>query len=68
MIGSGYRAYRTLIGVGDLTGDGQADLVGRRADGETWLIPGRAVSAKSPGGGLGPRQYLAADWSGYFLG
>jgi hypothetical protein len=68
VIDTGYRGYRTLVGVGDLTGDGQPDLVGRLANGQTWLIPGRALSAKAPRGGLGPRQFLAADWNGYLVG
>ena len=29
VIGTGFDGYNTLVGVGDLTGDGHADLVGR---------------------------------------
>lgn len=68
VIGTGYRAYRTLVGVGDLTGDGAPDLIGRRADGQAWLIPGRPISSKAPRGGFGSPQYLASDWSRYFVG
>ncbi len=68
VIGRNLGRYTTLVGVGDLTGDGQADLVGRRANGQAWLLPGRTLTAKAPHGGLGPPQYLAADWSAYRLG
>ncbi len=68
MIGSGFRGYSSLIGVGDLTGDGHPDLVGRLPSGQTWLIPGVGISAKARNGGFGPRQYLAANWSSYLLG
>ncbi len=68
LIARNVRRYTTLVGVGDLTGDGRSDLVGRRANGQAWLLPGRTLTAKAPHGGLGPAQYLAADWSAYRLG
>jgi hypothetical protein len=42
--------YDWLVPVGDLTGDGRLDLVGRaRAHGRLWVLP-------RSGGGLGPRR------------
>jgi hypothetical protein len=56
-----------VVGVGDLTGDGQPDLLGRVATGRVWLIPGLRSSQKRPGGGFGRRLFVTAGWAGYRL-
>lgn len=39
-IGSGWNAYTTLVGAGDLTGDGHPDLLARDTCGVLWLYAG----------------------------
>ena len=38
--GTGARGYEQLVGAGDVTGDGDADLWGRDGAGRLWLVPG----------------------------
>ena len=44
-IGSGWNAYPVLIGVGDITGDGRPDLIGRDAKGGLWEYRGTGDAA-----------------------
>ncbi|MFD6139489.1 hypothetical protein [Promicromonospora sp. NPDC060271] len=37
-IGNGWNTINAIVGA-DVTGDGYADLVGRRSDGTLWLYP-----------------------------
>lgn len=54
---SGWNAMDELTGAGDLTGDGQPDLLARSAaTGELWLYPGRA------GGGFGSRARVGTGF------
>jgi GH25 family lysozyme M1 (1,4-beta-N-acetylmuramidase) len=39
-IGHGWDVFNTIIGAGDLTGDGNVGLLGRKRDGSLWLYPG----------------------------
>lgn len=39
-VGGGWGAYNKLLGAGDLTGDGRADLVARGTDGALYVYPG----------------------------
>ncbi len=68
--GARFRADRTytefarldqLTGVGDLDGDGSADLVGRTRGGALRLYPGKG------NGAFAPHRTLAASWGGYDL-
>ncbi|QIK65574.1 hypothetical protein G7072_03790 [Nocardioides sp. HDW12B] len=68
--GARFRADRTytefarldlLTGVGDLDGDGNADLVGRTRGGALRLYPGKG------NGAFAPHVTLAASWAGYDL-
>jgi hypothetical protein len=43
-VGSGWNIYNALAAVGDLTGDGKADLVGRDSAGKLWLYKGTGSS------------------------
>ncbi|MCJ1678983.1 VCBS repeat-containing protein [Streptomyces sp. APSN-46.1] len=39
-VGGGWGIYNKLLGAGDITGDGRADLVVRGTDGALWVYPG----------------------------
>ncbi len=60
-VATGLRRYDWVRGLGDLDGDGRADLVVRtRSSGDLYLLPGR----KS---GFAPRRFMAAGFGGYDL-
>jgi len=67
-MGSGFSPYNSLLGAGDLTGDGRSDLIGRTSDGGVWLLAGRRVTATTPAGQFAERTYVGADWASYLLG
>jgi hypothetical protein len=55
-------AYDTSIGLGDVNGDGVADLLAReKGTGTIWLLPGKTS------GGFAPRMWVAAGFGGYRL-
>ncbi|MYW02148.1 VCBS repeat-containing protein [Streptomyces sp. SID3343] len=56
--GSGWNVYNQIVGGGDLTGDGLADLVAREHNGDLYLYQGN-------GSGLSPRVKIGAGWDGY---
>lgn len=60
-IGGGWNIYPTLVGAGDLTGDGHADLLARDSAGVLWLYRGTG-SATAP---LASRVRICAGWNGY---
>ncbi|MFF3920606.1 FG-GAP-like repeat-containing protein [Streptomyces sp. NPDC001852] len=53
------QAYNTIIGVGDVTGDGKADLLERDSAGNVWVNPGRG------NGTFGARIKAGAGWQNY---
>ncbi|MEO6826815.1 MAG: GH25 family lysozyme [Microbacteriaceae bacterium] len=55
-IGTGWGIFDTVFGAGDFSGDGHADLVGRKPDGTLWLYPGDGA-----GGFLSPRV-IGSGW------
>jgi Zn-dependent metalloprotease len=59
MASSGWAAMKALVTPGDVTGDGNADLVARKADGILWLYPGNGA------GGLGARREIGSGWQRY---
>ncbi|MEV6012558.1 FG-GAP-like repeat-containing protein [Streptomyces sp. NPDC051976] len=60
-IGGGWNGYNQLVGTGDLTGDGRADLVARDSTGVLWLYRGTG-SAGAPFAG---RARIGAGWNAY---
>ncbi|MFE2426127.1 FG-GAP-like repeat-containing protein [Streptomyces sp. NPDC059373] len=50
-------SYNAIVGVGDITGDGKADIVERDTSGNLWRNTGT--------GGLRPRVRIATGWQGY---
>jgi hypothetical protein len=52
-------SYNAVIGVGDITGDGRADLVSRDTSGNLWRNSGNGR------GSFGARTRIATGWQGY---
>ncbi|HEY5835068.1 FG-GAP-like repeat-containing protein [Streptomyces sp.] len=52
-------SYNAVIGVGDITGDGKADIVSRDTSGNVWRNNGDGK------GSLGARTMIATGWQGY---
>ncbi|WP_078909995.1 VCBS repeat-containing protein [Streptomyces sp. NRRL S-87] len=52
-------AYNAVVGVGDVTGDGRADLIARDASGVVWRYAGTGQ------GTFGSRVQMATGWQGY---
>lgn len=58
-LGSGWGIYNKLLGAGDVTGDGRADLLARGTDGTLWAYPGNGTA------GFGDRVKIGASgWNG----
>ncbi|MFL5998428.1 MAG: FG-GAP-like repeat-containing protein [Streptomyces sp.] len=52
-------SYNVVVGVGDITGDGKADLVSRDSGGNVWRNNGDGK------GSFGARTKIASGWQGY---
>ncbi|MGC0397524.1 hypothetical protein RKD27_000168 [Streptomyces sp. SAI-126] len=52
-------SYNVVIGVGDITGDGKADIVSRDTSGAVWRNTGNGK------GSFGARTKIATGWQGY---
>jgi hypothetical protein len=52
-------SYNVIVGVGDITGDGRADLVSRDSAGNVWRNDGNGK------GSFGARTRIASGWQGY---
>ncbi|MET9932007.1 MULTISPECIES: VCBS repeat-containing protein [unclassified Streptomyces] len=59
-IGSGWDAYNTLVGPGDLSGDGKGDLLARDASGALYLYKGNGA-----GTALASRVKVGTGWGAY---
>ncbi|MET9222053.1 MULTISPECIES: trypsin-like serine protease [unclassified Streptomyces] len=62
-IGTGWNAYNAFAAVGDITGDGKADLVARDASGTLWLYKGTG-SASGP---YAAKVKIGTGWNAYNL-
>jgi hypothetical protein len=60
-VGGGWNTYTRIVGAGDLTGDGRADLLGRDASGVLWLYKGTS-STTAP---FAPRTKIGGGWNTY---
>ncbi|WP_225848394.1 N-acetylmuramoyl-L-alanine amidase [Streptomyces sp. HPF1205] len=60
-VGSGWNMHNALIGVGDVTGDGKADLIARDTQGNLWEYKGTGT-ATSP---FATRLQVGTGWSIY---
>ncbi|MHA5049727.1 FG-GAP-like repeat-containing protein [Streptomyces sp. SD15] len=52
-------SYNAVVGVGDITGDGKADIVSRDTSGNLWRNSGNGK------GSFGPRMKIASGWQAY---
>ncbi|MGX1547495.1 FG-GAP-like repeat-containing protein [Streptomyces adustus] len=59
VFGSWGSSYNVVVGVGDITGDGRADLVARDTSGAVWRYNGTGK------GSFGGRTRIATGWQGY---
>jgi SpoIID/LytB domain protein len=55
---SGWNVMTALVGPGDFTGDGSADLLARDTSGRLWLYPGNGK------GSFGKRKQIGTGWNG----
>jgi len=60
-VGSGWAGYTALVTPGDVTGDGNADLLMRDATGVLWLAPGNGAA------GFSSRRRIGPGWNSYTL-
>ncbi|MFI0900770.1 FG-GAP repeat domain-containing protein [Streptomyces sp. NPDC020983] len=61
LVGSGWGSYNTLVGAGDLSGDGRADLLARDSTGTLWLYKGTGNSAAP----FAARVKISSGWGGF---
>ncbi|WP_329343442.1 FG-GAP-like repeat-containing protein [Streptomyces sp. NBC_00663] len=52
-------SYNTVVGVGDITGDGKADIISRDTSGNVWRNNGNGT------GSFGSRAKIATGWQAY---
>ncbi|NUS77629.1 MAG: VCBS repeat-containing protein, partial [Streptomyces sp.] len=52
-------SYNTVVGVGDITGDGKADIISRDTSGNVWRNNGNGA------GSFGSRAKIATGWQAY---
>jgi hypothetical protein len=58
-IGTGWRAFDRILSASDWTGDGKADLLARKPNGELWLYTGARTAS---GGFTGTPRRINAGW------
>ncbi|MFC9267741.1 FG-GAP repeat domain-containing protein [Streptomyces zhihengii] len=62
-IGTGWGQFNALIGAGDISGDGRADLIARATDGKLYLYEGTGVAA-SP---FKAKKLIGSGWGSFTL-
>ncbi|MEV8534671.1 VCBS repeat-containing protein [Streptomyces sp. NPDC051211] len=60
-IGPGWGAYKSIVGGGDITGDGRTDIVAAATDGKLYLYRGTG-KATAP---FGARELIGSGWNTY---
>ncbi|MEV7417517.1 trypsin-like serine protease [Streptomyces sp. NPDC089919] len=63
-VGGGWNAYDRLVTVGDVSGDGRADLLARDPAGTLWLYKGTGATGSAT---FATRTALGTGWKGYDL-
>ncbi|WP_327289954.1 FG-GAP repeat domain-containing protein [Streptomyces sp. NBC_01198] len=61
LVGGGWGAYNAIVGSGDFSGDGRADIVARTGDGTLYLYKGTGVASKP----FGSRIKIGTGWGQY---
>ena len=56
-VATGWQQYTALTAIGDFTGDGKNDVLGRTSDGKLWVIPGTGA------GGVSARTQVGSGWN-----
>ena len=59
LVGTGWQGFTTILGPGDLDGDGRMDVLARTASGALYLYPGDGT------GGWRPRRLVGTGWQGF---
>jgi hypothetical protein len=60
-IGSGWGQFNALLGAGDISGDGRADLVARAKDGKLYLYEGTGAAAAP----FKAKRLIGSGWGAY---
>ncbi|MDT9692140.1 VCBS repeat-containing protein [Streptomyces sp. P9(2023)] len=60
-VGGGWGSYNKILGAGDYTGDGRADVVARTSGGDLYLHPGTGVAATP----FKARVKIGSGWNTY---
>ncbi|MFE5791009.1 FG-GAP-like repeat-containing protein [Streptomyces sp. NPDC056503] len=60
-VGSGWGSYNRLVGAGDVSGDGRADVLARDGSGTLWLYKGTGVSTRP----FQTRVRVGGGWGAY---
>jgi hypothetical protein len=58
-LGTGWNALNPIASPGDMTGDGNADIIGKDSAGQLWLYPGNGTS------GTTARRSLGTGWNAF---
>ncbi|WP_328944268.1 VCBS repeat-containing protein [Streptomyces sp. NBC_00250] len=60
-VGGGWGAFNKILGAGDYTGDGRADVVARTSGGDLYVYPGTGIAATP----FGARLSVGGGWNTY---
>jgi hypothetical protein len=61
LVGPGWNIYNAIVGAGDFSGDGRADIVARTGDGTLYLYKGTGVSTRP----FASRVKVGTGWNHY---